>query len=130
VDTNAKVYETTDGGSSWSTVGIDGGSVGLYGIAALDEEDIDVTGGDGSIFRYGGAVWTKNDAGGSALYGIDRVGDTGLAAGDSGTIFELTADGWEQDPTPVSNTLLDAVVGENGPDVAVGGSGAIVERRE
>ncbi len=64
VDTNAKVYETTDGGSSWTVVGIDGGSVGLYGIAAVARDDINVTGGDGSIFRYNGAVWTKNYAGG------------------------------------------------------------------
>ncbi|WP_458208422.1 twin-arginine translocation signal domain-containing protein [Haladaptatus sp. NG-SE-30] len=130
VDTNAKVYETKDGGSSWNTVGIDGGSVGLYGVAALTEDDINVTGGDGSIFRYNGAVWTKNYAGGNALYGIDRTSENGLVGGGSGTIFELTEDGWEQDSTPVSNTLRDAVVGESGPDVAVGGSGTIIERRE
>ncbi len=129
VDTNAKVYETTDGGSSWNVIGIDGGSVGLYGVAAVARDDINVTGGDGSVFRYNGAVWTKNYAGKNALYGIDRKGSAGLASGNGGTIYQLTRRGWKPAKTPVSKTLHNVALGRNGaPDVAVETSGTIIER--
>ncbi|WP_049997861.1 hypothetical protein [Halococcus sediminicola] len=131
-DTNAKVYETTDGGDSWAEIGIQGGSVGLYDVAAVSPEEIDVAAGDGSIFHYNGAVWTKLYAGGNALNAITREGEKGLAAGGGGTVFERTGTGWQPDETPVSNTLQGVTFDTTGsyPDVAVGSSGTIIERGE
>ena len=131
-DTNAKVYETTDGGDSWTEIGIDGGSVGLYDVAAVSPEEIEVTGGDGSIFRYNGAVWTKLYAGQNALNAITREGKRGLAAGGGGTVYERTGTGWQPDETPLSSTLRGVTLDTTGsyPDVAVGSSGTIIERGE
>ncbi|MGN8218191.1 hypothetical protein ACTG0T_07560 [Halococcus morrhuae DSM 1307] len=131
-DTNSKVYETTDGGKSWTEIGIDGGSVGLYDVAAVSRDEIEVAGGDGSIFRYNGAVWTKLYAGQNALSAITREGKRGLAAGSSGTVYERTGSGWQSDETPTSNGLNGIVLDTTGsyPDVAVGASGTIIERGE
>ncbi|PSP71987.1 hypothetical protein BRC86_13705 [Halobacteriales archaeon QS_3_64_16] len=130
-DTNAKVYETTDGGKSWTTIGIDGGSVGLYGIAAVSRDRIYVTGGDGSIFRYNGAVWTKTDAGGTALLDIEFEAGEGLASGGSGNLYEYRdREGWSKEDTPMSATLRGVALDPTStfPDVAVGSSGTIIER--
>jgi hypothetical protein len=127
-DTNAKVYETTNGGDSYETIGIEGGSVGLYGVDAVSPDEVNVVGGDGSIFRYNGAVWTKLAVTGNSLAGIDRMDDHGLACGGSGTIAERTADGWKVAETPTGNGLQSIVIGTTYPDVAVGGSGTILER--
>ncbi|EMA52950.1 hypothetical protein [Halococcus thailandensis] len=131
-DTNSKVYETTDGGKSWKEIGIDGGSVGLYDVTAVSPDEIEVAGGDGSIFRYNGAVWTKLYAGQNALNAITREGKKGLAAGSSGTVYERTGSGWQSDETPTSNGLNGIVLDTTGsyPDVAVGASGTIIERGE
>lgn len=129
--TNSAVYETTDGGSTWTTIGIDGGSVALYGIAAVSRDRIYVTAGDGSIFRYNGAVWTKTDAGGTILYDIEFKSGEGLASGGSGNLFEYRdRQSWSEEDTPTSNALRGVALDVTGkyPDVAVGSSGTIVER--
>lgn len=128
VDTNAKVYETTDGGESWSAIGIEGGTVGLYDVAAVSDDLINVAGGDGSIQRYNGAVWTKREVSNAALYGIDRSETAGVAVGSGGTAYGLTEEGWKAASTPTGNTLSDVLLGDGGPDVAVGSSGTILER--
>ncbi|MFC5972545.1 hypothetical protein ACFPYI_14490 [Halomarina salina] len=131
VDTNSKVYETTDGGDSWSTIGIPGGSAGLYDVDAQAEDRIVVTAGDGTLYRYNGAVWTKLYAGGKALYGVDLQGDTGYAVGSSGAIYQLRDGGWQPDDSPTSKGLRSVALSgsETIPDAAVGASGTIVERR-
>jgi photosystem II stability/assembly factor-like uncharacterized protein len=129
-DTNAKVYETTNGGKSWHTIGIEGGSVGLYDVTAVNRDAVDAVGGDGSVFRYNGAVWTKLGAGSNALYAIDRQGTDGLASGGSGTIFERVAGQWRRGQTPTDAELRGVVIGSNIPAVAVGSGGTILERTE
>ncbi|MFD1513924.1 hypothetical protein [Halomarina rubra] len=129
VDTNAKVYETTDGGESWSTVGITGGTVGLYGVGAGSTEDISVAGGDGSVLRYNGAVWTRLDVADGGFTALVRDGGNALAVGGSGRIYRRTWDGWEREETPAAVTLDGVALGGAFPDVAVGSSGTIFERR-
>ena len=126
-DTNAKVYETTNGGKKWRTIGIEGGSVGLYDISAVSRDAINAAGGDGSIFWYNGAVWTKLSAGSNALYAIDRQGTDGLAGGGSGTIFDRMAGHWQREQTPTSAGLRGVAIGSDTPAVAVGSSGTILE---
>lgn len=127
-DTNAKVYETTDSGDSYDTIGIDGGSVGLYGVGAVSRDDISVAGGDGSIFRYNGAVWTKLAVSSKEFNGIERDGENGLVVGGSGRIYRRTWNGWEREETNNGNTLNSVTIGTSRPDVAVGSSGTILER--
>lgn len=127
-DTNAKVYETTNGGESWRTIGIEGGSVGLYDVSSVGQDTINAVGGDGSIFRYNGAVWTKLSAGSNVLYAIDRRSTDGLACGGSGTIFDRMAGQWQQEQTFTSAGLRGIVIGSNAPAIAVGSGGTILER--
>ncbi|KTG10416.1 hypothetical protein AUR64_12695 [Haloprofundus marisrubri] len=128
-DTNGKVYETTDGGESYSGIGVDGGSVGLYDVTATATDDVFATGGDGSLFRYNGAVWTKLDVSENSLNGVSLSGERGLAVGGSGAIYARGDEGWESQETPTSATLNDVVLGDGTtPDVAVGSSGTILER--
>lgn len=127
-DTNSMVYRSDDGGESWESIGIDGASVALYDVAASAEDDVSATGGDGSVFRYNGAVWTKNNAGGESLFGIDRDLDYGLAVGGSGTALTRTLYGWEEDETPTDATLQDVVFTDDFLEVAVSEDGTILER--
>lgn len=127
-DTTSRVYQSDDAGGSWETIGIDGASVDLPDVAAAAEDDANAAGGDGSIFRYNGAVWTKLNAGGDALRGIARQLDRGLAAGGSGATFTRTLYGWEKDETPVEDDLNDVIITDDMLDVAVGEGGTIVER--
>lgn len=129
VDTNAKVYESTDGGSSWSEIGIGGGSVGLYDVAGPSGDDLTAAGGGGKLFRYDGNRWTPLQVGSNAIKGVDRLSEDGLAAAGSGFVFRRQVIGsWEKRATPAESNLLDAAIRPVGPDVAVGSSGTIVEK--
>jgi hypothetical protein len=129
-DTNAKVYESTDSGTTWDDIGIAGGSVGLYDVAGPTSDDINVAGGGGAIFRYDGNRWTKLTPGSNTIKGIDRLSEEGLASGGSGYVFRRqTIGSWERRATPTGSNLLDAVIGEGVPDIAVGSSGTIVEKQ-
>lgn len=140
VDTNSKVYRTEDGGQSWSVIGISGGSIGLYGVAAggtaagLDSEattsadDLSVAGGDGSVYQYNGAVWTKNWASDAGLLAIDRLADRGVAVGAGGRIYRRGLSGWRAEDSPASTKLNAVALGKSGPDVAVGNNGTVLER--
>lgn len=125
-DTNQGVYETTDGGKSYETIGIEGANTGFTDVAAAEE--VVVAGGDGSIFRHDGTNWTTLHASESALSAIDRVGEKGLAAGDGGAVYELREGDWESTETPVEDALQGVVVGEDIPDISVGTDGTIIER--
>ncbi|WP_227378342.1 WD40/YVTN/BNR-like repeat-containing protein [Haladaptatus halobius] len=127
-DTNAKVYETLNGGDKWSTIGIEGGSVGLYDVAPVSPDRINVAGGSGSVFRYNGFTWTRLKLGENTINAIDRTKDGGLAAGGGGSIYRLT-DNWQVEPTPTTNTLHGIIVGtEDFSETAIGGSGTILQR--
>lgn len=129
-DTNQGVYETTDGGESYETIGIEDANTDFNGVAATDSTVV-VAGGDGSIFRYDGSVWTRLHAG-STLSAIDLGGETGLAAGDDGAVYELIDENWESVETPVdadlSGIVIDTDSGEEVSAVAVGTDGTVIER--
>ncbi|WP_336343237.1 dockerin type I domain-containing protein [Halalkalicoccus ordinarius] len=129
-DTTSQVYETTDGGESWETIGIDGASVGLTDVTVRSADEIYVAGGDGSVFRYNGAVWTKHWAGDSELNAIDNTDEEVVTAGAEGTVFERTSRGWATADTDVESTLLGVSLDDTGlaPGIAVGTDGTIVEQ--
>ncbi|WP_331232577.1 WD40/YVTN/BNR-like repeat-containing protein [Natronorarus salvus] len=127
-DTNSEVFRSDDAGENWETIGVSGGSVAMNDVAAEESDDVTAAGGDGSVFRFNGAVWTKLDAGEEALSGIDRGRDRGVAAGGSGTTVSWTLYGWDEDGTPTAADLQDVVIAGTALDVAVGEDGAILER--
>ncbi|MDG5758607.1 hypothetical protein QA600_04560 [Natronococcus sp. A-GB1] len=126
-DTNSKIYRSDDAGESWEEIGIDGGSVALTDVAASDD-DVHAAGGDGSTFRYNGAVWTKKAAADGELLGVDRRNDRGVAVGASGTAATRRLYGWEADETPTDAELRDVVLTDDFLDIAVGGEGTVLER--
>lgn len=130
-DTNAKVYESTDEAKTWETIGISGGEVGLYGVAAVASDDANVSGGSGMMYRWDGDQWTGRKIGSNSIKSVDRISEVGLAAGGSGHVFRRqTIGSWDKRDTPTGNDLLSAMLGgEAYPDVCVGSSGTIIEKQ-
>ena len=128
-DSSQGVYATTDG-ANYETIGIEDANTDFAALAATDAELV-VAGGDGTVFRYDGSVWTTLRAGETALRAIDLTDETGLAAGGAGGVFERANGGWTSVETPTDADLQGILVGAAGrerSDVAVGTSGTIVER--
>lgn len=126
-DTNAGVFETTDGGDSWERIGIEDAGADFTDIAPVSPEAISVSCDDGTVFRYDGANWTKLYVGEESLCAIDRTDETGLICGSDGAIYERTQGGWEREPTPVEGTLHGIAIGRDCPSIAVGEDGTILE---
>lgn len=132
-DTNQGVYETTDGGGSYVSIGIEDANMDFTDVAATDPEMVIVVGGNASVFRYDGAVWTRLHAGEDALSAIDLAtkDEAGLAAGGGGAVYERTDDGWEANETWTDADLHGIAINDNSDqrlDVAVGANGTIIER--
>ncbi|MFT4903972.1 MAG: hypothetical protein ACI8UR_000520 [Natronomonas sp.] len=129
-DTTSKVYEARDDAETWSEIGVRGGEVGFYGVAAVAEDDANVSGGGGMMYHWDGNRWTGRKIGSNTIPAVDRLDELGLAAAGSGYVFRRqTIGSWERIATPTGNDLLGvALGGEAYPDVAVGSSGTIVEK--
>jgi photosystem II stability/assembly factor-like uncharacterized protein len=130
-DTNQGVYETTDGGENYENIGIEDANTDFNGVAATNSTVV-VAGGDGSVFRYDGSVWTRLHAG-SELATIDLTEEEGLAAGGGGVVYELTDGSWESVETPVDADLHGVAISTGDSEqasrtVAVGTDGTVIER--
>lgn len=132
-DTNQMVFETTDGGESYTTIGIDDANCTFTDIAVSGPEQVNVSGDDGTISRYdGGNNWTKRSLSDHAITATDRQNDDGLASDGGGAIYELASDGWESvSDIPLLNTTLHGIVlGMDDSGVAVGDDGTILKRQQ
>ncbi|WP_129116996.1 hypothetical protein [Halegenticoccus tardaugens] len=128
-DTNAAVYETTDGGERYGAIGVDDAGGTFVDVAAVGPDAVEVAVDDGTVVRYDGSVWTRTHASDGGLRGIDRRGRDGFVCGDGGTICARRRGGWEAQSTPVTVPLDAVCVGDDAPSVAVGAGGAVVELR-
>ncbi|RJT03899.1 hypothetical protein [Halococcus sp. IIIV-5B] len=129
-DTSQGVYGTTDGGESYERVGIDDANAAFTGVDAAGSTVV-VSCDDGAVFRYDGSVWTRLHAAETELSAIDLAGESGLAAGDAGTVVELVDGGWETVEAPVDADLSGVTIGQSGSDgsdIAVGTDGTVIER--
>lgn len=127
VSNGHNVYETTDGGKTWSKIGLEQAQNPLYGLVS-GQDHVWATGGNGQVWRHDCTchVWTPHSAGSKDVNELERRNGKFLGAGGSGRIVELVDDQWVARNTPVGNALLGCLIGDT--DIAVGKSGTIIER--
>ena len=129
--TSQLVSRTTDGGASWTKIGIEFAGQNFFDIASVGKADVNIAGGGGIVYRYDGFRWTPHviDGARQAIRGIDRDGSKGLAAGAGGKVYERRSAGqWRRYRTP-AEAKLNGVASGPVYDVAVGSGGTIVERK-
>ncbi|RZV11426.1 hypothetical protein BDK88_0305 [Natrinema hispanicum] len=130
-DTNDGVFETTDGGDSFSRVGPVGADGSLENLATLGRGDCFVSTDDGVVHRYDGLTWTPERVGDEAICGLTRREGETIACDAVGAIHERTPMAeWERADTVAPESLLAVSVDTAGDRaVAVGENGTVVERR-
>lgn len=109
-----------------------GPAVSFYDVASVSETDATVVAGSGYVFAYNADDWNPKKANpqGKAIRSVDRDGSIGLAAGTGGFVYDRVRSSGRRKPiqTPAGKTLHGAPLVAAFPDVAVGGSGRILER--
>ncbi|PSQ60774.1 hypothetical protein BRD18_00135 [Halobacteriales archaeon SW_7_71_33] len=127
VDGNKTVFETDDG-TTYEKLGIEDADYNFYGVDADAPDDVWVAGGGGSVYRWNGSEWRRENLGDADLRDVTVTDDDtdGLTVGGGGTVFELTDGRWRQESTPTGANLAGVVRGTT--DIAVGASGTVLER--
>lgn len=108
-DGDGNVYETADGGGSWTNVGIEGMGKALHDICCEASDRTVAVGGGGRFVEYDGTGWSVSQVGGTTVYAVDRNGSHGTAVGGSGYAYEYADGSWEQQGTNSSATLRGVV---------------------
>lgn len=128
VTSGQDVYETTDGGDTWTKVGHDAAQVPFYDVVSQSDH-VFVVGGNGQVFRRDCTcgVWTPFSAGSKDLSAMEYTDEGYLGCGGSGRALKRTPSNWEEYKTPVGNHLNGCTLGK--VDVIVGDSGVILERK-
>ncbi|MDS0220110.1 hypothetical protein NDI54_01955 [Haloarcula sp. S1AR25-5A] len=126
-DTSQRVFETTDGGRSFTDSGIDDVSGTLTDVAATGAGPIVGT-DDGVVYRTESGSWTPERVSDAGISAVAGRGDRWLACGANGAVFERTAPSdWERVTTPTAESLNGVAVGESRA-LAVGDGGTVLER--
>jgi photosystem II stability/assembly factor-like uncharacterized protein len=131
VDGNQSVFETTDGGGSWEGTGIADTDVSLYGVDSDATDDIWVSAGNGTVYRWDGTEWTSTGIGEPDLRDVEVGADdrSGYAAGGGASVFSYDGSAWTRQDTPVTSNLNAVVLGTSStPPIAVGAGGTVLER--
>jgi photosystem II stability/assembly factor-like uncharacterized protein len=127
VGRGGNVFHTTDGGDSWTAVGIPGFDAVLYDVVSGPDR-VYVAAENGRLFRLDCScdLWTPVKAGSKAVRALGGTPDDPLGAGENSRVFEFVGSEWVAHDTSAGATLLGVA---RGPvDVAVGSGGKIVER--
>ncbi|QAU12422.1 hypothetical protein EKH57_06645 [Halorubrum sp. BOL3-1] len=125
IDTNGRVFATDDG-VTWTAIGIEDADVTFYGLDSDAEDDITVSGGNGSVFTYDGGQWTPDVLGDADLTDVETDGESGPTVGNGGVIQELTSEDRYLLQTPTGENLNAVDVDDNA--VVVGSSGTVLRR--
>jgi hypothetical protein len=128
VDGNQTVFATDDG-RTWDKLGIENANHNFYGVDSDAPDDVWVSGGGGTVYHWDGAEWVRTDLGDADLRDVEvtDADDDGLTVGGGGAVFDKSGNDWHQDATPTGANLK--AVARGSPDIAVGASGTILERR-
>jgi len=125
VDGNQTVLYTRDG-VSWDRLGIANADYNFYGVDSDGFDDVWVSGGGGSIYRWNGSQWRRADTGDASLRDIEVEDGDGLTVGGGGAVFDRDNRRWDAEQTPTGANLNAVVRGDI--DIAVGAGGALIER--
>ena len=125
VDTNGRVFETTDG-VTWEPIGLQDANVNFYGVDSDGTDDVWVSGGGGMVFHYDGAQWTSADTGDAGLNDVTVRSGEGYTVGGGGKLYEYDGAKWTQVDTPTGENLKAVLDSET--NIAVGAGGTVVER--
>jgi photosystem II stability/assembly factor-like uncharacterized protein len=124
VDTNQAVWETTDGGSTWSKIGISDTSENFHDVDANAAYDIWVAASGGKVYHFDGGSWTETVVDGTdSLNAIEIEDGAGHAVGDQGDIYHY--DGSWTEETTQSESMRGTEIGSKA--YAVGDNGTILE---
>jgi photosystem II stability/assembly factor-like uncharacterized protein len=126
IDSNGKVFETTDAGATWEPIGVEDADVNFYGLDSDARDDVRVSGGNGSILTYDGSQWETESLGDADLRDVETGLDHGYTVGGGGVVFELVAGEWRRNDTPTGENLKAVATGAT--DLTVGASGLVLER--
>jgi len=126
VDGNQTVFYTRDG-TTWDRLGIENANYNFYGVDSDGFDDVWVSGGGGSIYRWNGSEWIRTDLGDASLRDVEVAdGDgQGFTVGGGGAVFDKDGAEWSRDRTPTGANL--GAVARGPTDIAVGASGTILE---
>ncbi|ELZ03956.1 hypothetical protein [Natrialba asiatica] len=131
-DTNNGVFETTDGGTSFSRIGLDDAAGTFTNIVAAtpaSPSPVLVSADDGVVHRYDGTTWTPERITDTAVTGLSVGGERLLACTDDGAVFERQLNSTEfSSATGIADSLQAVAVGPPRA-IAVGSDGTIVERQ-
>ena len=125
VDGNKTVFKTDDG-TTYEKLGIEDADYNFYGVDTNGFDDVWVAGSGGSVYRWNGSEWRRENLGDADLRDVEAEGGDGLVVGGGGTAFELLDGRWRQESTPTGANLAGVVRGTT--DIAVGASGTVLER--
>ncbi|PSQ03408.1 hypothetical protein BRC95_09185 [Halobacteriales archaeon QS_5_68_33] len=125
VDGNQTVLYTEDG-ATWDKLGIADANYNFYGVDSDGADDVWVSGGGGSVYRWNGSEWVRRDTGDASLRDIEVAGGDGLTVGGGGKVYARGEDGWVAETTPTGENLKAVV--RSDPAIAVGAAGAIIEK--
>ena len=122
VNGNGSAFKTDDG-TTYRRIGVEDTTNAFYGIDSDGPEDLWVTAGGGTVYRYDGA-WRKYDLGDPTLRDVAIEDAQGYAVGESGRVFEFSADEWRENTTETGQNLR--AVARGTPEVAVGDSSTAI----
>ncbi|WP_049921843.1 hypothetical protein [Halopiger djelfimassiliensis] len=128
-DTSDAVFETTDGGETFASVGPVGADGTLSDLTTGGRTDCRVSTDDGVVYRYEDTTWTPDRVTDASVTGITRHGDRTIVCTADGSIHERDerALEWERFGTDAPGSLHAVSSGEDRA-VAVGDDGCVVER--
>ncbi|WP_246999110.1 WD40/YVTN/BNR-like repeat-containing protein [Halosolutus gelatinilyticus] len=131
VDTDGGVFESRDGGVSWSRIGIADAAIDFETVAASDSGHVTVAGGNGTVYTYNGVDWSRTTLGEQPIAALARDRYDAMAVSSSGTIYERGFDGWSESARLEPGNELHAVAlgTARTPQLVVGESGTVFERR-